>query len=161
MRRAPHEVTAIMQRLMAGPDGMTGKALQIELGDLTSGASAGRISRLVQLGGAFCVRQGAAQTRHFFATQALADAWKATQPGRGNPNLNAVRHVPKAKANINYGNTEAPAKSRLVGEVKGMDTVVVERIKTPDPRFHVPADHRGPFSLAGVGRDVQTGRAWA
>ena len=32
---------------------------------------------------------------------------------------------------------------------------------TPLPRFHVPDDFRGAFSLAGVGRDVQTGRGWA
>ena len=29
-----------------------------------------------------------------------------------------------------------------------------------DYRFHVPADFRGAFSLAGIGRDVQTGRVW-
>jgi len=31
---------------------------------------------------------------------------------------------------------------------------------TPLPRFHVPADFKGAFSLAGIGRDVQTGKAW-
>jgi hypothetical protein len=32
---------------------------------------------------------------------------------------------------------------------------------TPLPRFHVPDDFKGAFSLAGVGRDVQTWRGWA
>jgi hypothetical protein len=37
---------------------------------------------------------------------------------------------------------------------------IVTVAPTPLPRFYVPADHRGAFSLAGVGRDVQTGQAW-
>ncbi len=32
--------------------------------------------------------------------------------------------------------------------------------RTPG-RFEVAADYRGPFSLAGIGRDALTGRAWA
>ena len=52
------------------------------------------------------------------------------------------------------------------GPRTGGDVVVpanVKRTYIPAPlgRFEVPADHRGPFSLAGVGRDVTTGRGWA
>jgi hypothetical protein len=49
-----------------------------------------------------------------------------------------------------------PAAEPIITE-KTVRTVAV----TPLPRFHVPADFRGAFSLAGVGRDVQTGRGWA
>jgi hypothetical protein len=30
-----------------------------------------------------------------------------------------------------------------------------------DRRFAPDPGYRGPFSLAGIGRDVQTGEAWA
>jgi hypothetical protein len=52
-------------------------------------------------------------------------------------------------------------KLRPAGEpIITADTVVTVAPAAVDYRFAVPADYRGPFSLAGIGRDVDTGRAW-
>ena len=41
-----------------------------------------------------------------------------------------------------------------------MSRAVVTVAATPKPRFGADEGHRGAFSLAGIGRDVQSGRAW-
>ena len=50
--------------------------------------------------------------------------------------------------------------SDMRGEVKGMDTAPRSYTPAPAPRFAPDAGFRGPFELAGVGRDVVTGKAW-
>lgn len=139
------DVLAAMQRLMAEPDGMTGKALQIELGGVKVFVAAGNIGLLVRAGRAVCVQQAASGQRHYFSTQAIANAWKATQRGRGNPNLNAVRHVPKAEQNITYSAGSSKVAAPIKGEPIMTCATRVTLAPTPLPRFHVPADHCGAF----------------
>lgn len=69
-------------------------------------------------------------------------------------------------------NPPTPAQNQTVvaskkgsAKVEASEVIVPAGVKrtyapTPLSRFHVPDDFRGAFSLAGIGRDVQTGRAW-
>lgn len=62
------------------------------------------------------------------------------------------------------GGTISPPPPRMpkpAAEPIITSATIVTVAPTPLPRFHVPDDFRGAFSLAGVGRDVQTGRGWA
>lgn len=51
-----------------------------------------------------------------------------------------------------------PAMLEKPADTSRARKVVAERVPG---RFEVPADYRGMFSLAGIGRDAMTGRAWA
>jgi len=90
--------------------------------------------------------------RHF-ATETQRDAWVSGVPA---PAAQPVE-APKPAS---Y--TAGPSKTapRTSGEVRGMDTAPRIVAKTPAGRFDPDPGYVGPFSLAGIGRDVQTGKAW-
>lgn len=79
------------------------------------------------------------------------------------PKRRAAIGKPGAELVVKGGTISPPAarmpKAAAQPIITGATRVTIA--PTPLPRFHVPADHRGAFSLAGVGRDVQTGRGWA
>ena len=119
----------------------------------------------------------------WFATTEAAAAWVALGPvvkppkkRRGRPpkvstqarpaevKAKKPRHVPVPKDHQKPPTYNA-GSSKIARPTSGEPIITsatrVTIAPTPAPRFHVPADHRGDFSLAGVGRDVQTGRGWA
>lgn len=57
---------------------------------------------------------------------------------------------------------QAKAKPAEDGEVVIPAHVKVQKLPgfTEDMRFKVDPKHVGPFTRAGIGRDVETGRAW-
>lgn len=66
------------------------------------------------------------------------------------------------KADTASGTSHA-VKVRGIAHLPGeadMSMAKVTIAPTPAGRYAVPADFRGAFSAAGVGRDVETGRAW-
>ena len=58
--------------------------------------------------------------------------------------------------------TAGPSKrvKKARGEVIGMETAKRTYHPAPEPRFSPDPGYRGPFELAGIGRDVTTGKAW-
>lgn len=126
---------------------------------------------------------------HWFATAEAAAAWEALGPVIAPPKPPKVK-PPKAEriattpkpaavkakmgAKVPHRPTPAehqkpptytagPSKTapRTNGDPIITSATCVTVAPTPLPRFHVPDDFRGAFSLAGIGRDVQTGRGWA
>ena len=112
--------------------------------------------------------------RHF-ATEAQRDAWVAGGARKcamsrhacqmDKPKMGAkVPHIPKPTEHQKpptYTAGSSKTAPRSSGEVRGMDTAPRIVAKTPAGRFDPDPGYVGPFSLAGIGRDVQTGKAWA
>lgn len=131
------------------------------------------------------VRQGCRM--RWFATAEAAAAWEALGPVIAPPKPLKVKppkaekvaakpkpaavkmgarkpHIPKP-ADHQKPPTYTAGPSKTAPRTSG-DPIITSKTHvtvapTPLPRFHVPEDYRGPFSLAGIGRDVQTGRGWA
>ena len=112
--------------------------------------------------------------RHF-ATEAQRDAWVAGGARKcamsrhacqmDKPKMGAkVPHIPKPTEHQKPPTYNA-GSSKIARPTSGEPIITsatrVTVAPTPLPRFHVPDDFRGAFSLAGVGRDVQTWRGWA
>lgn len=99
--------------------------------------------------------------RHF-ATKAQRDAWQGDKPrvALSADELRSIRiHADKVR-----GSKMAPpplGRRTVPQEVRTPVDVVRTVAVTPRGRFEPDPGFRGPFSLAGVGRDVQTGRGWA
>lgn len=180
-RRGRGEVLALILSLAARPDGLTTSELRDRLRlasnspILTNAAVAGHVFRASRKG----------LPMRYYATAEAAQAWEALgaveKPKRvrakkpktaTEPKAPAVKakmgakkpHIPKpAEHQKPPTYTAGPSKKAQAtsGEVKGMDTAPRIVAKTPAPRFAPDPGYVGPFSLAGIGRDVQTGRGWA
>ena len=66
--------------------------------------------------------------------------------------------VPVMTEHYTAGPSKRSAKPR--GEAIGMETAKRTYHPAPAPRFAPEPGFRGPFELAGVGRDVETGKGW-
>lgn len=180
-RRGRGEVLALILSLAARPEGLTTGELRDRLRlasnspILTNAAVAGHVFRASRKG----------LPMRYYATAEAAQAWEALgaveKPKRvrakkpktaTEPKAPAVKakmgakkpHIPKPLDHQKPPTyTAGPSKKapRTSGDPIITSKTHVTVAPTPLPRFHVPEDYRGPFSLAGIGRDVQTGRGWA
>lgn len=157
-RRHRGETRAMLIAAMTDPEGATCGDLQRAVLDQSSATTCGRLRKLVNAGVAFTARKQGGSMR-YFATEALRDAWLASDAPAKKP-----RYVPVPTDHQKpptYSAGSSKVAPRTVGDAVITSATRVTVAPTPLPRFHVPAEHRGAFSLAGVGRDVQTGRGWA
>lgn len=180
-RRGRGEVLALILSLAARPDGLTTGELRDRLRlasnspILTNAAVAGHVFRASRKG----------LPMRYYATAEAAQAWEALgaveKPKRvrakkpktaTEPKAPAVKakmgakkpHIPKPADHQKPPTyTAGPSKKaqQFISAPIITSATRVTVAPTPLPRFHVPDDFRGAFSLAGVGRDVQTGRGWA
>jgi hypothetical protein len=93
--------------------------------------------------------------RHF-ATESQRDAWLTGQPVA----VTAPRYVPMPKPHQALTVAPKVEHGRLRGEMFVPTSARVTSVAAPRGRFEPEPGFRGPFSLAGIGRDVQTGQAW-
>ena len=173
-RHGRGEVLALIKHLAARPEGVTTGDLTARMGRpsnspiLPNAAAAGHIFKAHRLGSKV----------RWYTTQEAADAWLALGPvprapklPRGwprktetvaRPRVVRPRKPPKPKAHQNVTFSPAKPKPAAVGGevIVPASARITVAPALADHRFAVPADYRGPFSLAGIGRDVQTGRAW-
>lgn len=167
-----------MIALASRPEGVTTAEVLRRLG---SQVNSPRLPNAAKQGHVFKAPRQGFQMR-WFATPEAAAAWVALgqapvapKKPRGRPpkvktearpaevKAKKPRHVPVPKDHQRpptYSAGSSKAAARIGGEPIITSATRVTLAATPLPRFHVPADFRGDFSLAGIGRDVQTGRAW-
>lgn len=179
-RRGRGEVLALILTLAARPEGVTTAEIIERLGCqsnspiLPNAAKAGHVFKADRK----------RKPVHWFTTREAAEAWVAACPAptpkkpRGRPAKLAtefkapavkakkgarVPHIPKP-AEHQKPPTYTAGPSKKAPQFTSAPIITsktrVTVAPTPLPRFHVPAEFRGDFSLAGVGRDVQTGRGW-
>lgn len=176
-RRERGSVLALVKSLASRPDGVS----QAELREhITMASNAPILSNACKAGHIVAAKRPGCGPQRYFITAQNAAEWLAREPEpkpvkakaekakktATTPKPAAVkvkapqRTVPTAKQNISF--TAGPSK--IVPATSGAPVITsktrVTIVPTPASRFHVPADHRGPFSLAGIGRDVDTGKAW-
>jgi hypothetical protein len=179
-RRGRGEVLALILSLAARPEGVTTADIIQRLGCQTNSPI---LPNAAKAGHVFKADRKRKPV-HWFATQEAADAWVASCPApapkkpRGRPAKLATEPKPaavKPKMGAKKPHIPKPAEhqkpptytagaSKTAQRISG-EPIITEKTrrveaKTPLSRFHVPDDFRGPFSLAGIGRDVQTGQAW-
>lgn len=113
-----------------------------------------RTGRVVKLTG---VRVGKRLAVHqFFARKGDADAWAALAPQQ-RPNLQLhsdrrPREMPQVQTNVQRATwRKAPMVGDPIAE-PGPVGVSASVGSGFDPRYHVPASHRGEFSQTGIGR---------
>ncbi len=179
-RRQRGEVLRLILSLASRPDGVS----RAELADrIVLASNAPILPAACKRGHIFSAKRPGQRLRYFLTEQNAAE-WLAREPEPAPEKVKppkpektatikkpaAVKmgartpHIPKPTEHQKpptYTAGSSKTAPRSSGEVRGMDTAPRIVAKTPAGRFDPDPGYVGPFSLAGIGRDVQTGKAWA
>lgn len=179
-RRQRGEVLRLILSLASRPDGVS----RAELADrIVLASNAPILPAACKRGHIFSAKRPGQRLRYFITEQNAAE-WLAREPEPAPEKVKppkpektatikkpaAVKmgartpHIPKPTEHQKPPTYNA-GSSKIARPTSGEPIITsatrVTVAPTPLPRFHVPDDFRGAFSLAGVGRDVQTWRGWA
>lgn len=149
------DTLALMRQLSARPEGFGSVELSKLLGKDVSEVSP-LIAAAARRGHIFRAnRRGI--TLRWFATLDAAKAWVALGPVQKPALVSARDEHPGITISSKPKGKAAPA---IVGEAITPGNVRHTYAPAPPGRYEAPADYRGPFALAGVGRCAITGRPW-
>lgn len=144
------ELLATHRALFEGPDGASAPQI-LRLGGIAESSLRRMLAAGVQAGELF--EAGGRNSRRYFWTEAAALAFSE-------PISTAHSASVKSALPRRVRTKGAPSTWRNTPAYSPPDVVLQICPSSKDTRLSVPADFRGPFSIAGIGRDVETGRPW-